>query len=198
MSELTAARIDELVRRLDVLAAHLGVSDLAALPRAATNPDGSPGSVAAGELIESAWGNAVATWLNRRTGCGLQQTGQSIPNGATVDVTWPVESYDTDGFHAAGSAVIQVPTNLDGVYAISAVIDAGGGLNGNSTLIIDVNSGFAIFPSYILSSNRNGAVSAVIACSAGTQIRVRMYNGHSTAATFTGRCWVARISKLTP
>ena len=53
------ARFEAVVARLEELGGP-GIS-LAA----ATNPDGTPANVAAGELIESAWGNAVADTIER-------------------------------------------------------------------------------------------------------------------------------------
>lgn len=58
----TIDRLDALVTRLEAL----GIPDVEASPRAPVNPDGSPGNVAAGELIESAWGNAVVDTLWKR------------------------------------------------------------------------------------------------------------------------------------
>lgn len=48
-------RLAALVTRLERLGVTLGTD-----ARVAVNPDGTPGNVATGELIESAWGNAVA------------------------------------------------------------------------------------------------------------------------------------------
>lgn len=52
----TLARLDEIVARLDAL----GIVAPPSGTPASVNPDGSPGHVAPGELIESAWGNAVS------------------------------------------------------------------------------------------------------------------------------------------
>ena len=52
----TIDRLDAIVARLEAL----GLMPPPAIGLAAVDPDGFPGNVAAGELIESAWGNAVA------------------------------------------------------------------------------------------------------------------------------------------
>jgi hypothetical protein len=74
-SDIDAARLRTLVAELDRLIASPG-------PSAAVDPDGTPGHVAAGELIESAWGNAVVDDLDdlRQRFPAVQQ----INNAGTV------------------------------------------------------------------------------------------------------------------
>jgi len=52
----TLARLEAVVARLEAL----GAGPALAVPFATINPDGTPGNVAADELIESAWGNATS------------------------------------------------------------------------------------------------------------------------------------------
>jgi len=64
MSDLAALdRLEQLVQRLEALG--LTGSELGTF--AAVNPDGTPGNVAANELIESAWGNSVVNTQRRIT-----------------------------------------------------------------------------------------------------------------------------------
>lgn len=88
-----ADRLRTLVAELDRLLA--GPSQLAA-----TNPDGTPGRVAAGELIESAWGNAVSDTFGRRPKGWLASVFTATPHtgiqgtpvvlsGTTVNYTIP-------------------------------------------------------------------------------------------------------------
>ena len=60
----------------------------------AVNPDGTPGDVAANELIESAWGNAVAdsiTYL-RSFGVEWRHVATSIPPGSLISTTpWDLQ-----------------------------------------------------------------------------------------------------------
>jgi len=53
---ITLARLEAVVARLEAL----GAGPALAAPFATVNPDGTPGHVAADELIESAWGNATS------------------------------------------------------------------------------------------------------------------------------------------
>ena len=59
----TLERLEAIVARLEKLG--LAPAELAVAPLAAVDPDGFPGHVAAGELIESAWGNATVDTLHR-------------------------------------------------------------------------------------------------------------------------------------
>ena len=71
----------ELVERLEGVVARLEAAGLIAppgpAPLAAVNPDGTPGNVAAGELIESAWGNAVADTIGQHQARFLRFQGSS-------------------------------------------------------------------------------------------------------------------------
>jgi hypothetical protein len=89
------ARVERLIIELERIVPATG--DVAG-PLAAVNPDGTPGHVAADELIESAWGNAVVDTLDRRprgrlasafsgtVQSGIQQTPVTL-TGTTVSYT---------------------------------------------------------------------------------------------------------------
>lgn len=62
MSDTTVS--SDLVLRLEAALARMEALGLIA-PAAAANPDGTPSNVASGELIESAWGNAVADTIQK-------------------------------------------------------------------------------------------------------------------------------------
>lgn len=73
-------RLGDLVARLEAL----GITPPPTAGTASVNPDGSPGHVAPGELIESAWGNAVADEFHR-VRAGYVETNAAIgPLGPTV------------------------------------------------------------------------------------------------------------------
>lgn len=129
--------------------------------------------------------------FNRRCGCLLTHSA-SIGTGVASTIAWATEAEDTDGFHAANSTDIIVPTGLGGYYAITIQTDAGGTLNGASNVQITVGS--VTYPNYISASNRYGALSITVSCPAATVIRGIVYNGHSGAATFTSRFSVQRVS----
>lgn len=52
---------------------------------------------------------------------------QAIAAGALVNMVWPIEVADTDGFAAVGGTTITIPTGLDGIYAVTllGIFDAG-------------------------------------------------------------------------
>jgi hypothetical protein len=90
-------RLELLVNRLE----RLGVNPPGVNP-AAVNADGSPGHVAPGELIESAWGNSVADTFQN-------WTWQTIVNGAN-------HGHGANLFQAR---VLQLTTDANGDAAVS-------------------------------------------------------------------------------
>lgn len=78
-------RLDQIVARLEAL----GLA-VPAVPRAALDPDGTPGHVAAGELIESAWGNAVVDQLDdhERLKVDTGWTALTIVSGITGNLSY--------------------------------------------------------------------------------------------------------------
>lgn len=82
MTDDQVARLERLLDRIE----RLGVS---VEPLAATDTDGNPGAVAAGELIESAWGNAVADHVVKRYALGSRLPATK-PLGALAVNTEPV------------------------------------------------------------------------------------------------------------
>jgi hypothetical protein len=90
-------RLRALVAELDRLLA-AGPSQLAAV-----NPDGTPGHVAANELIESAWGNAVVDTIERRPK-GWLAAGFSNTNHTGIQGTPVVLSGTTVNYTVTGTA----------------------------------------------------------------------------------------------
>jgi hypothetical protein len=80
------ATLDVLVAELTDVLERARAVQLGGPSAAAVNPDGTPGNVVAGELIESAWGNSVAnTFVARKLG----QVSAGRPADAAVPVnTW--------------------------------------------------------------------------------------------------------------
>jgi hypothetical protein len=76
-ADLTEVR--QLVRRMEQMLATPGA-------QAAVNPDGTPGNVASGALIESAWGNAVADSFKKLDSATKQGYG-TIAGSTTVTPT---------------------------------------------------------------------------------------------------------------
>lgn len=88
----TLERLESIVSRLEALGLAPGV-DLAAI-----NSDGSPGTVAAGELIESQWGNATANTI------GKLKTTQRYAAALSL----PLVTVDTGGTFVSGA--LSIPT----------------------------------------------------------------------------------------
>lgn len=83
--------------------------------------DNTPAKLAKGgnntHLGVSAAG-AVA-WITR-AGWQLERTAnQAIPANTDTAITFPTETTDTDGFHAANAAAITIPAGMAGWYAIA-------------------------------------------------------------------------------
>jgi len=106
-------RLEALVARLE----RAGGRSLGPSQRVATNPDGTPGNVVPGELIESAWGNAVADTLNVGHGFFGVNNQMAIGGSAGFWFNWNVINRDTDGYWANG--VLAIPPNLGGLYVIT-------------------------------------------------------------------------------
>jgi len=124
-----------------------GLRALEAAPAAAVTADGYPGNVAAGELIESAWGNAVVTGFSKSgiviAGTAAGASNIAVGAGAQVGtITLPAGSFIvmskfllsatapmTVNMKAAGGRVCQW-ANLPNpwtVYGTFAFLDTNGG-----------------------------------------------------------------------
>lgn len=66
MTDVPAETTEASIARLEASIARLEALGLEAPSTTSVNPDGSPGHVAPGELIESAWGNAVSDEFQRK------------------------------------------------------------------------------------------------------------------------------------
>lgn len=85
------------------------------------------------EIIDPAWGNAVADAVNdqlARPGCLLRPTAPtSIPNATNSAAIWQNERFDNGGYHAPSSSSIIIPAGLGGLYFVSYAmnVDNSGG-----------------------------------------------------------------------
>jgi hypothetical protein len=107
--DVDRARLRALVDQLDALLGP-GVD-----PQLAANPDGTPGNVAAGELIESAWGNATANTIGKLKSAQRYQAALSFP--ATV--------VDTSGGWISGNVTIpSAPYRRLAVITVGALVSS--------------------------------------------------------------------------
>ncbi|HEY6416330.1 MAG TPA: hypothetical protein VIX41_08835 [Acidimicrobiales bacterium] len=151
---------------------------------------------APGSPIRSDWPQSISTYVANnlpvRNGCALTAT-QSIPNGVATDIIWTGEDYDTNNYHAPNATQMIVPAGLGGVYALWVWYDAGGTVSGVSA--ITVWSGASINGvTQIPAASRFGNATLMTTGPAAHAFRVSLTHNHSTAATFTFRCWLARVS----
>ena len=77
------ARIEDAIARLETL----GLTTPGTPTTSSVNPDGSPGPVAPGELIESAWGNATSNSITERRKLGIVPDGRKIMAGSQGAIT---------------------------------------------------------------------------------------------------------------
>jgi hypothetical protein len=82
------------------------------------------GTVVAGDVYTAAAHNIIATDVNNLIvppACrAVRATLQTIATGTDTFVTWPTESYDTDGMFTAGSDTITIQTA--GLYIVTCSI----------------------------------------------------------------------------
>ena len=131
-----------------------------------------------------------------------QSSGQNIDSGTTTIVNLQTEIFDTDS--AFASNAFTVPSGEGGKYYISAAIraDASWAATGQFNVMVFIgNSGDnGLFASYnIAASNGNGgAVSGILALSAGDSITMRIFhNEGGTEGLQSGRyCTVFSGYKL--
>jgi len=181
------ALVDDRLTRLESLVARmeqLGGIDLSSIMPTSVNPDGTPGPVAAGELIESAWGNAVQQTLMLRRGVGLNTPSQSIQPGTNPLIAWTAEAYDTDNYHVPNSTDIVIPTNRPGVYGISLNMTTTGAVSANSLVRLLLPGG-AIRQSIIVTGQSIGSVSYIGPLSVGQIVQASFWNA-GAGAVFVG------------
>ena len=123
----------------DAVARALGVETFAA-----ANPDGTPGRVAAGELIEAAWGNAVADTITNGA-AGLKYRTDNLWTWAGQEVQAVTSTVMTD---VNGQTQVNFPHAFAG-NAVGVSI-----INNNPTdgpfiyTIVTLGSGAVIFKAY--------------------------------------------------
>jgi len=118
---------------------------------------------------------------------------QSIGTGATANLVWTTEVYDTDNFHAPNATVVTVPAGLAGIYQASVQVDANGTLNGMSSVSVNWTGALPIV-AVVPPANRYIHVAGTIEVAAGVGFNVAVLNGHSAAVNFSARLNLSRIS----
>lgn len=137
--------------------------------------------------------NDIVTRITRR-GCRLSQSGQSIASGATVDLLWPTESFDSDGFHVAGSATMTIPVGLDGVYSITADIAAASPVAGGPAAANLQIAGSTRLWGLIPIGQTRTFCSGNIYLVAGQTVKVQIINGSNVALFYNGTMELWRVT----
>lgn len=142
-----------------------------------------PDTVSPSGLIESAWGNEVVAALaelRARHVCRLTDVGQTLAATSTTLIAWGTEVEDTDGYHAAGSATISVPSvDLAGSYIMSGrFVRAAGNWSGGYGLISAAGSTYYFAPP----ATDRFAWTLAVDLASGDAVTVSAFN-NSTATT---------------
>lgn len=122
MTDVDLARWESLVSRLEALVPG------APVPLGGVDPDGFPSHVAAGELIESAWGNAVVDKLRAMQPATppyyvAAGGNDALPTGLT-NITWPTVTGTAFTYDSANKRLVCVQA---GQYVLSAFVLANAG-----------------------------------------------------------------------
>ena len=143
------------------------------------------------------WLRAAGVWQligGDRVGFAAINAGQSWLAGQTFSMSWPTESYDTDGF-GAGGAPLTIPAGLDGIYVMAAYIGAAGAIvAGSPTSVSLVVAGAIVANALIPIAQTSVSVSFVNAMSAGQNMQVQIVNGHNASMQYSGQVRLHRIS----
>ena len=138
-----------------------------------------------------AWGTAG------RVGVNLSRVAnQSIATGTGTftAISWDTETTDTDGFIAVTSGSITVPTNLGGIYSISAKVTWASSPGANST--IEVLVGATAWNRTVITAATqmtDCGVSAVLALPAASVVQIRVSQGSGGAINVTGQMQMWRL-----
>jgi hypothetical protein len=172
MPDIDLDRLDDLVARLEALGVDAAAVEPLAMP--------SPPHVAAGELIESAWGNTVVDaigWLNTRR--GVTAVGApSIPAGTLQAVSWTTLS---DAAWGAGPTLI-APGGTIGLYMISCSVNGPAISTGFADAIVNINANK--FMNYVPTGKSGITVNGLTALAPADEISVQVYNPNGGAGFF--------------
>lgn len=163
----------------------------------AVNPDGTPGNVAEDELIESAWGNAVAdsiTLLRRLTGVRVRRASpQLISTSSATEISWDTEDIDGSGYFAGPSPEIVVPSGLGGLHLIGGQLAAAA--NTGTDCYADIKLNGTVVQRYPARENAAPPFPMWLAHLAdGDAIRVAVFHNAGLSVNFAGTIIVARLN----
>lgn len=196
---IDADRLRTLVAELDQLLATPG-------QQAAVLPNGLPGPVAAGELIESAWGNAVSTSMTmvneKRPYCKFMSAGtlvQPSVNQALTCGPGATSVVDPNNMLGPNGGGLTIPAGWGGLWHFTAAFNTGTHINLGEVAFWFSDPGGARYSSIQAIEHAQKAqilgASATIPAAAGALIQLYCYqmNGSAiTAAAQVTATWVGK------
>lgn len=188
------------IARVEAVLAQLKAVE--AQPFAAVLPDGRPDHVAAGELIESAWGNAVVDTLARLVwdyAIGSITVDVPVAGAGGTVVDWDWTAYGT-GLVSSGDARGRVRFVETGVYLLHGVVTFSGPSPWVQAFAEHLRGGASITLRNALASSAGGFGSVPLAFAygavAGDELEVRVSaNSAVTVAAASSMLTVTRLSR---
>ena len=126
-------------------------------------------------------------------GCSLTNSADiSIANATQVKLTWNTENYDTNGFHAASSGDVIIPSGYAGKYLITGTVTFDANTTGQR--IVSFKKGSTLFSGYQDSAGVAGGVpkqttfSEVLNLAVADSLSIEVYqsSGGALLTLFTG------------
>lgn len=184
----TVARLEQILARMEALTGE------SVMPLAG---DTLPARVAAGDLIQSAWGNAVVDTLTVRVGVGVWLSAQSVPAGTNPPIAWINENYDTDNFHVPNATDLIIPAGRAGVYAATLQLNTPGAVTANSLVRLIVPpapGGTTIYQATMVVGQQIAAVSYVGPMAVGAHVSATFWNAGAAAVFVAGTLELVRVA----
>lgn len=154
--------------------------------------DAPPPYVASGELITSAWGNAVVDGLKVQG--VVAQGAPSIPAGTLAQASWSSTSNPTWGTNPT----LVAPSGTFGWFTVMANLVSGptmgAGMFADVLLTVTRGATPTSFTNYVAQGKSTVTTFGSIDLAAGDQVKVQIYNPTGAAAFFTVVLVVARMS----
>ena len=145
----------------------------------------------------SAWVRVGNYSTAGRTGLTISRffTTQTINQNTWTAISWDTETVDTDGFIAATSDTITVPTGLGGLYA--ATVNASFNLTPGTDAAIELyvnGSTYVRFPVGNGSQMTSCGLTALALLSAADTVQVRVYQSAAATRTLAATMYMYRLS----
>ena len=150
--------------------------------------------VAAGDLLRA---SDAPTY----PGCRLRRAAnQAITTGTLTSISWDTEDDDPNGFIAATSTTVTIPTGLGGLYAITCNPVSGAALTGRSLIRLVPTSAIAGMPGTLRVVIPTTEVEAVLTLAipllAGDSFIVQVFHSNGVNVNFTAWLSCYRVAEI--